>query len=365
MRKFPFIRPLLPVTREWQDELDEAYRSRWFSNFGVLSRRLEASLASRCRRAVLSTASGTAALIAVLLSLPEKGTVILPSFTFPATLQAVLAAGHEPLLADVDPCTWELGIEQTEAALFIAPQKVVAVLAVRVFGLCRDLSTLEQWCALHDLDLIVDAAAALGGELADGTPVGAQGMAECFSMHATKVFAIGEGGAIATNGERLDRLRSIINFGMEDHIPRLPGFNGKLSEFTAAVGLVQQRRFDEALRIRHAVAERYHAFFKSNWPHWQRAFAPGRPPWQTYPLLAPDAQARARLMCAAGEFGIELRRYYHPTLHLTPIGENFASAGGLTYSESLADRMICFPVYSDMSDIEQEQILGRLFTLNI
>ena len=356
---FPFQRPLLPPPERWLPYLAPAYAHHWFSNFGPVAQALETRLEARTGRAVQVVANGTVAITAALLTLERPGSVILPSFTFPATLMAVLEAGCTPVLADVDPLSWEMGPDQVAAVLSGMRETPVAILGVRPFGLCRDQSPLEAWCRDRGLPLILDAAAALGGALPDGRPVGSQGTMETFSLHATKVFAIGEGGAIACSPQGQGLLREVLNFGMNNGTPVRMGVNGKLSEFAAAVGLAQDDVFDEHLRVRRAAAERYRTFFAEHWPDWTSPWTPGNPPWQAYPLLAPSPAALQRALQAATEQGIQLRRYYHPALHESPAGAPYAPQP-LPVSADLAARMLCFPLYSDMSAEEQNDLMNAL-----
>ncbi len=357
---FPFQRPLLPPPSAWRDDLAEAYDARWFSNHGALARRLEAALARRCARSVVLANNGTSAITAALmaLGLAPGAAVVLPAFTFPATLCAVEQAGLTPVLADVDAHSWELSVECVEAACR-GRGDIGAVLAVRVFGLCRDFSALQGWCDARGLPLLIDAAAALGGELDDGRPVGAQGAMETFSLHATKVFAIGEGGAIACDPARVDVLRRVMNFGLEGGDVTSAGFNGKLSEFAAAVGLAQDRVFDAQLALRRAAAQAYAGFFAERHRGWGLAQTPGRPPWQAFPLLAPDAGAADALEGALARAGVQLRRYYRPALHLTRAAARYA-ARPLEQAGDLAARMVCLPMYSDWRDGELGALFDRL-----
>lgn len=114
--RFPFQRPELPAPHQWAPLLDTAYAAHRFSNHGPLALELEQRLAERVGRNVVLAANGTAAITAALLVLERKGAVILPSFTFPATLGAVLQAGLQPVLADVNPLTWELDVPTIESA---------------------------------------------------------------------------------------------------------------------------------------------------------------------------------------------------------------------------------------------------------
>jgi dTDP-4-amino-4,6-dideoxygalactose transaminase len=357
---FPFQRPLLPQPERWLPYLAEAYAGHWFSNFGPVAEALERRLSHRLGgRVVQTVANGTVAITAALLALDRKGPVVCPSFTFPATLMAVLEAGCTPLLADVDPQTWEMGPAQIEAVLPHLSIPPVAILGVRPFGLCRDQAPLEDWCREREIPLILDSAAALGGALDDGRPVGSQGFMETFSLHATKVFAVGEGGAIACDPQWQALLRQVINFGMVNGHPSRAGVNGKLSEFAAAIGLGQEDVFDDHLHVRRAAADRYRAFFATYWPPWTPPQNPGHPPWQAYPLLAPSPEALAAVLQAAAELGVQLRRYYHPALHQTPFGSNYARMP-LPVSDALASRMLCFPIYSDLDAEEQGGLLDRL-----
>ena len=357
--EFPFQRPLLPPPERWIPYLAASYAHRWFSNFGPVAQSLEQRLQIRIGRPIQMVANGTIAITAALLALGRKGPVILPSFTFPATMMAVLEAGCTPVLADVDPVSWEMGPDQVAAVLPLLSCAPVAVLGVRPFGLCRDQAALEHWCQECNVPLIIDAAAALGGVLPDGRPVGGQGAMETFSLHATKVFAIGEGGAIAYMPQWQTPLREVLNFGMHDGTPSRMGINGKLSEFAAAVGLAQDDVFDEHLRVRRTVAERYRRFFMEYWPDWIPSWNPGSPPWQAYPVLAPTPEVLQRTLQATTTRGIQLRRYYHPALHQSPFGASY-SPKPLPVSAHLSARMLCFPVYSDLSMEDHFKIINVL-----
>ncbi len=334
-----------------------AYSQKRFSNFGVVSQQLEQEItAAYCppgREAVLA-ASGTAGITAGLMALGITGNVALPSFTFPATLQAVLAAGCVPLLADVDPVTWEL----SPAALDTLASKtsLQAVVAVRSFGLCRDMSALEISCRGLGIPLILDSAAACGGQLPDGRFAGGEGMLEVFSLHATKVFAVGEGGVIFAPHHLAAPLKRAMNFGLMGDV-LTPGFNGKVSEITAAVGLAVLRHMPAFLQRRSELGRLYARFF-AHYPAIDCASDPGSPPWQCFPALFPRNADVAAIQRQALEAGLELRRYYHPALHVAAKSSSSTAPVPLAVSEDLASRMLCFPVYSDMTAEEHDRVLA-------
>lgn len=193
--KFPLIRPVIPPPEAWVPYLTESYHRRYFTNFGVneqtFSNRLAQRFCTAGGEAVLAT-SATTALTAALIGLGVRGRVAVPGFTFPATLQAIIAAGCQPLVLDVDPETWELSVPILEAAL--ARSDIAAIMPVRVFGFVRDHSDLIGFARRNHLPIIFDAAAALGHVSFPITEAQSDYL-EIFSLHATKSFAIGEGGA--------------------------------------------------------------------------------------------------------------------------------------------------------------------------
>lgn len=352
---YPFIRPTMPAPEEWLGLLAEAYTERRYSNFGPLATRLEHQLAQRYAspgRSVVLVSSATAGLTATLLALEVRGAVAMPSFTFPATASAVVLAGCEPLFLDVSSDTWELELGQLRDAL--ERERVGAILHVRTLGLCHDLNRLERLAQAFGVPLICDAAASLGGRDGCGRWVGCAGDAEVFSLHATKVFGVGEGGAVFLADHLAERLRRTINFGLADGVPQTLGFNGKLSEVHAAIGLAVLRSIDVAVAHRAHVAERYREELSAALDVVHPPDG-GLPPWQTYPVALPgDAEtAVGRLL----EAGVGVRRYYTPPLHRTP---PFAADVALPVTDDLAARMLCLPVYSDMESHEQEEIIARL-----
>ncbi len=353
-----FIRPTIPPPEKWLPYVREAYESRWFSNNGPLGRRFEKALLAkyglRDRDAVL-LASCTDGLTATLLALSIEGNVAIPAFTFPATAQAVVRAGCRPVLCEVSRNTWELDPE--ELSRLLRRGRISAVIHVRAFGFCRDVSEIEDVCRQFGVPLIIDAAAALGGRNEQGDYAGSQGVAEVFSLHATKVFAVGEGGVVCTSPDLADRIRAVANFGLCNNDVVMDGFNAKCSEFHAAVGLAVLDCIDEYVQHRSEIAAAYRSFIDDGFGCGV-AVSPGKPPWQTYPVLLPLGTDVAKLVRQAKLRDLEVRRYYHPALHQTTLfgqpGRRFAN------SSELSERMLCLPVYSDMAPREFDQVLSVL-----
>jgi len=354
--RFPLIRPDIPPLADWTPILEEAYRERRFTNFGPLSRRLEQLLAETWggpQAVCIATSSGTAALAAPLIARGVSGRVILPAFTFPATLSAIRMAGAEPFLADVSPHDWRLDVDTLRHALDTTGARAAIVLCP--FGLRSDFEPQARLVASRGGTLVVDNAAGLG---VAGRPVEVSPHAfEACSLHATKPFAVGEGGVIFAHRSQEDDLRRALNFGLKPGSPtdlRGWGINGKLSELHAAVGLAAACGFSERLARRQALVARYVAAVKGR-EGLAACTDAAAGAWQFFPILLPDAAAAERFVTEAAARGMETRRYYAPALSILPDVERL---GPCPVAEDLAARMCCVPVYSDATETEAGEMVA-------
>ena len=354
--RYRLVRPLLPPVESWAGYVEPAYIKRHFSNFGPVNQRFEAALTGRFGggRVAVSSASATAGLVAALSALEVNGRVLMPSFTFAATGLAVQAARCDPVFCDCDPETLQISIDSVARALK-SVDGVGAILLVRPFGIYNDIDELLALAREHGCPIVVDAAAALGAPDAakfDNPSV------EVFSLHATKCFAIGEGGIILAPAEHEADIRRALNFGFADQETISLGANGKLSEFHAAIGLSVLDDFEVTIRRRQTVAKRY-AEVLSRSAKVDRVWPTTLSPWSFYPVLLRMGANIQAIIEEAANRGVELRRYYRP-LHEMKHFKHELRAGALVNTQDLASRMICLPVYSDMTDHEQDQILSLL-----
>lgn len=354
--QYRFIRPVLPAVGSWAGYLEPAYITRHFSNFGPVNQRFEAAIGARFGRGrvAVSCANATAGLVAALAALEVHGRVLTPSFTFAATGLSVQAARCDPVFCDCDPETLQISVDTVARALR-SVDDIGAILLVRPFGIYNETEELLALARKHGCQIIVDAAAALGAPNAGQFD---NDLVEVFSLHATKCFAIGEGGLILAPPEYEAGMRRALNFGFTEQETIGLGANGKMSEFHAAIGLSVLDDFDDVIRRRQIAAKRY-AEVLSRSVKVDRVWPTALSPWSFYPvLLRPGADLQAIIEGAANR-GIELRRYYHP-LHEMRHFKNDLRIGTLANTQDLASRMICLPVYSDMADDEQDQILSLL-----
>ena len=230
-------RPQLPDADQLRPYLDEIDRSGQYTNFGPLLRRFERRLAERFHVAdegVACVSNGTTGLALALRAsaIPEARLCVMPAWTFVATAHAARMAGLEPYFVDVDPDSWSLTPAAALAAAVRAPGPVGAVLPVSPLGAPVDV---EAWDAFHaetGLPVVIDAAGGFDGARPGAAPM-------MISLHATKVFGVGEGGiVVSTDGALVAEIRRRANFGFgSGRVATTEGTNAKMSEYPAALGL--------------------------------------------------------------------------------------------------------------------------------
>ncbi|MEJ1161792.1 DegT/DnrJ/EryC1/StrS family aminotransferase [Prosthecomicrobium sp. N25] len=338
--------PDLPPPSAYLPLLERAHAASWFTNFGPIVRAFEDDVLDALGvpgECCVSAANATAGLSAALLAARVAGPVLVPAFTFPASLGAVRAAGLQAIVVDVEPDTWALGAERLRSAL--DGTGADAVMLVAPFGLERDVSEAFRLCRDRGATVVIDNAAGFGTprRAAERHP----GAFEVFSLHATKPLGIGEGGLVFGPRSHEAALRSALNFGKSESTPlgyEGWGFNGKMSELQAAVGVAQFARRKDILARRQAFASLYvEALAGLPLVH---PTDPASSPWQFFPVLLPDAATAERFVAAAADGGVEIRRYYRPSL------SRLVEADGATpcpVAEDLADRMCVLPVRSQTS----------------
>lgn len=364
-----FQAPQLPPVGRSLEYFALADDARWYSNNGPCHRLLVERLESRLGVYCVPTANATLALLLALRATIDADRsarqVLVPSFTFAATVDAVLWAGLEPVFVDVSLLDWHLDPGALEGALDRRDGAVAAVLACSTFGLPVPAATRASWAevaAKAGVPLIIDSAAGFGAVDDLDRASGSQGQLEIFSFHATKPFAIGEGGLITTaNGGLAEQLRRMANFGFDDDgIVRIeaPGLNAKMPEWAAATALATLDSFDDVLRSRRIRAVR---LLDAVAPSGYAGPAPtGQPAWQFVPVRAPSAAIREQALAVAGLHQIELRSYYRVPLHRMPAFADWPREGGLEVTERLAGDMLSLPMANDLSPDAIDGIAGAL-----
>src|SRR5579859_7470072 len=310
----------------------------------------------------IATSSGTAALEILLRYVGVAGrSVVVPANTFYATAAAVISAGARPVFADVDAATFALSPATLERAL--APD-TAAVVLVHIAGLITPhADELRRLCHVRGLALIEDAAHAHGSTL-NGRFAGSFGVGAAFSFYPTKVVTSGEGGMILTSSAeaadeaRIYRDQGKGSFGANHHVRH--GYAWRMSELSAAVGLVHLRRMRQFIERRRAVASAYDAGLAASGFLCPLAEPAGcMSNYYKYIALLPPGTDRAwfkRQM--ADEHDIRLPgEVYDLPLHHQPVLADLAPAHSLPVAEDICERHVCLPVHSDMTDEEVGQVL--------
>ncbi|MEV6394066.1 aminotransferase class I/II-fold pyridoxal phosphate-dependent enzyme [Streptomyces sp. NPDC051907] len=363
-RRIQVSLPSLPPVEELHAAVDRIAETHYVSNFGPYSRELESVLAQYLGVGnVIATASGDTALgmafTAVQRANPGRREVVVPSYTFPSTVNAILRAGLEPVFCDVDPVS--LGLTPELAERRIGPA-TAAIVPVHSHGIPADMPALEKLAERHGVMLVSDAAAALGASL-DGRKVGSFGDMEVFSLSGTKVLTSGEGGAIAVRDDELARqLRELGRYGLGENYECVDagGVNGRMPELAAAMALAGMRRLDSWLTRRRDSAALYRKLLDTG--RGLRVIGPvdGRsePTWKDISVLTPSVEVTEQLVARLAAYRVETRPYYRPLHRMRAYAQ--LPAEDLPVTEQIADRLISVPISNEIPDSTVRLVAGIL-----
>ncbi|NPA24165.1 MAG: DegT/DnrJ/EryC1/StrS family aminotransferase [Crenarchaeota archaeon] len=242
-------------------------------------------------RYVIACSSGTSALHVCLrcVGVSYRDTVLVPAFTFVATASSVLHSGAFPIFVDIDVESLNIDVNDLEYLLKRLRDRVKAVTVVHIGGVPADLSQILDVCERYSVNLVEDCAQALGAEY-NGRKVGTFGRVSAFSFYPTKTITTGEGGAVATDDESVCSIaRMFINHGEDKryHYVML-GYNYRMSEINAAVGLAQLESIEQYINTRREFAEKFMSEVSNmlgDVVRFQRAPPGSRPCWNLVQML--------------------------------------------------------------------------------
>jgi dTDP-4-amino-4,6-dideoxygalactose transaminase len=370
MIEVPFARP--SMTGGEDVAIAEVIASGWVSQ-GPRVAAFEAAFARRvgAPEAVATTSCTTALALALYVSGVGPGDeVIVPSLSFIATANAVWQCGATPVFADIDPLTYNLDPACAERAI---TSRTKAIMPVHQVGLPADMDAFLDLGLRYRVAIVEDAACAIGARYRD-RPIGSLGPLACFSLHPRKVITTGEGGMIAVHDHEVaERLRRLRAHGMDmsdlaRHTARdvvfeaYPerGWNSRMTDIQAALGLCQLEALDDILARRRALAERYSAAIER-----MPGLEPPREPpyaertWQSYCVrVAPGAAtSRTELMRRLLADGIPTRR------GVMAIHEELSYAGDhadLPHTEAAARDVLMLPLFPDLTAEQQDHVIACL-----
>ncbi len=298
----------------------------------------------------IAVSSCTSGLMLTYRGLGLTGDVVVPSFTFMATVSALVWSGLRPVYADVDPATTNLDPAAAEAA--ITPQ-TSAIVAVHNFGNPAEIDALQDIARRHNLKLIFDAAHGFGA-LYQGVPVGKQANAHIFSLSPTKLLIAGEGGIVATND---DELAAQIVMGREygnngNYDSAFAGLNARMPEFNALVGLSSLTKLEDAANSRNQTAERFEELLGIlPGVSFQQVRQGNRCSYKDFSVLIHANEFglnRDELATALAAENIDTRKYYEPPVHRQAAYQHFYDGRPLPHTEDLALNSLSFPMWSNM-----------------
>lgn len=347
----PLTRPVTPDLDETIEDFRKILGGSTLTN-GPFVSRLEKEAAEYFGvRHCVAVSSCTSGLMLLLKAGGVLGDVIVPSFTFAATVHAIVWNGLRPVFADIDPETLTLSPEAVQRA---AGLRTSAILATHIYGNPCDVSGLTAVAKKNGLRLFFDAAHAFGSKRA-GVAVGAFGDAEVFSLSPTKLVVSGEGGIIATNDEDLARrLRMGRDYGNPgDYDCLFVGLNARMSEFHAALGLRSLEVLEEAVAQRNRLAGHYRtALEKVPGISFPKVRAIDRSTFKDFTILV-DAEhfggSADDLAEALKSEGVETRRYYSPAVHKMRAYRGFSTNGNLSVTDSVVPRVLTLPMFAEMT----------------
>ena len=240
--------------------LKECIETGWISSEGPFIKEFESQLANRVgRKHGIALANGTAALdIAIeALGIGRGDEVILPSFTIISCILQIVRSGATPVLVDTDPATWNMDLGQVEAKI---TQRTKAILAIHTYGLPVDMTPLLDLAARHGIKVIEDASQ-MHGQSYRNSPCGSFGEISTFSFYPNKLVTTGEGGMVLTDDDKTaEKARSLRNlcFGRTKRfVHEQLGWNYRMTNIQAAIGLAQLERLDDFVTRKRAMGRRY------------------------------------------------------------------------------------------------------------
>ncbi len=329
------------------DRLRDMFQRNQLTNHGPLVQELEAAVADRLEvKHAIAFCNGTVALEMMLKALDLKGEVIVPAFTFIATVHAIRSAGLTPVFADIGTNH----LLDPDAVESVITPDTVAILGVHTWGQGCEVERLQAISEQRGLKLFFDAAHAFDCTHR-GRPIGGFGAAEAFSLHATKVFHSFEGGLVTTQDDALaDRLRLMRNFGFSDYDTVVcGGGNGKLSEPAAAMALTNLEGLADVISLNRRMWETYRASLDGIPGVSLLGFDPGERQNHQYVVVEIDAEdfrlSRDELLRILHAENVLARRYFHPGCHrMEPYRTLDPRAGArLPRTDLLCERVLVLP----------------------
>ncbi|WP_075981918.1 DegT/DnrJ/EryC1/StrS family aminotransferase [Bacillus massilinigeriensis] len=347
----PVTQPFLPPIGEYQDLLSKIWDEKWITNHGPIEQELERMLEEFLHVPSLTYVSnGTMALQLAIKSLGIRKQVITTPFSFVATLTSILWENCEPVFVDIDPRTLCIDANKIEEAI---TEDTEAILATHVYGIPCEVEKIETIAKKHKIKVIYDAAHAFGVKY-KGKSILTYGDLSILSFHATKLFHTVEGGAIINNlGKKLgDILKRLRNFGFEGDSYEFAGINAKNSELHAAMGICNLKYVEEIIQKRKEASKMYDLQLDNRFA---RPYIANDVSYNYcyYPIILESEEDLLKIKENLEEHQIVARRYFYPSLNRLSY---ITSRKSCPISEDISKKVLCLPLYSELSSTQIEKI---------
>ena len=351
----PVTKPYLPPKEKYLAYLDGIWKRQWLTNMGPLASELEIRIREREEvKSSIYVTNGTIALQIAIRALELSGEIITTPFSFIATTSSIVWEGCNPAFVDIDPSSLNIDAEKIEEAI---TDKTTAILATHVYGNPCDVEKIEFLANKYNLKVIYDGAHAFGVRL-NGKSIFEYGDVSVCSLHATKLFHSIEGGLIFTKDSKLQKkMEYMRNFGFDgpEKFAEL-GFNGKNSEFHAAMGLANLDFFEEILEQRKKISDRYRLKLKGlkiTYPKWHENATNNS---SYFPVIFESEELLLKCVHQLKLREIFTRRYFYPSLaSILP----YLEKREMPVTDEISHRVLCLPLYYDLG-LEEVDLICRI-----
>ncbi len=363
--------PLLDINRDnlpYREQFIEAIAAVIDSGrflFGPDVVELEREVAAYCQvDNAIGCASGSDALLLALMTLGigPGDEVIVPSFTFFASVSCITRLGATPIFVDIRPDTFNINPELIESAI---TGRTKAIIPVHLFGQCAEIDRICQIAGNHDIPVVEDAAQAIGAAY-HSRPAGSWGAIGCFSFYPTKnLGGMGDGGMLTTgDAKTADRLRLLAGHGMRPrYYHQVVGINSRLDTFQAAVLRIKLRHLSEAVQARTAIADRYNRLLQEFRLTENGITLPARDPnayhvWNQYAIRVGDGR-RDALRSYLSEHGVSSEIYYPVPMHGQECFVDLKfDREALVETERASAEVLNLPIFPSLTEVQQRRVVS-------
>lgn len=345
--------PSLAPLDEYVELLKGVWESGILTHNGQLVQKFEKDLAAKLGiENFVAVTNGTVALQMAIKALGLKGEIITTPFTWIATVSAIKWEDCTPVFCDIEPDTLNIDPNKIEELI---TERTVAIMPVHVFGNPCDVDAIDTIAKKHNLKVIYDAAHAIGSTY-NGKSILEYGHISATSLHATKLLNAGEGGGCVTTDKELhEKLKRIRFFGHNDEKDVVEdGFNGKMTEIHAALGLANLTYFDAVLADRKKKYMNYKKKLEDIEFLRFQDLKKGRSNYSYFPVIFDDVELMLKVENRLKDKNIFPRRYFYPSVNKY---DKICDYMVVDISENISEKIMCLPLYFDLCEEEIEEVI--------